>query len=325
MKASKLVRIGLGVAAVALAYLVFVLIITRTPPPPALPNPNGYDDLVRAGQAITGDLSNPAALEGESLRALVTTNAETLKLTRLGLSRACRVPTESAARNMNMILADLPRLKAVARLLCAEGRLAEIDSRPAEAARSYADVIRLGLALSQGGFIIHRLVGIACESMGGRALVNLLPQLTREEMGVLAAELEKIDGSGVTWDEVRRNENRFARAQLGPVPNPLRALVGFWQTRAGRVKTEEKHTASAAHLKLVMTELALRCYACDEGSPPKNLGQLVPRYLARVPSDPFGTGEFGYHVEGTNWVLYSVGPDKIDNGGQGGDLVYGAW
>ena len=55
-------------------------------------------------------------------------------------------------------------LYRLANLVEAEGRLREIDQRLADALQSYIDSLRLGNAMSQGGFIIHRLVGCACEA-----------------------------------------------------------------------------------------------------------------------------------------------------------------
>jgi hypothetical protein len=32
--------------------------------------------------------------------------------------------------------------------------------------------------------------------------------------------------------------------------------------------------------------------------------------------DPFNGQPFVYHSTGTNWMLYSVGPDRLDDGGK---------
>jgi hypothetical protein len=38
--------------------------------------------------------------------------------------------------------------------------------------------------------------------------------------------------------------------------------------------------------------------------------------LTRTPQDPFTGKPLIYHSQGTNWVLYSVGPDGVDGGGK---------
>jgi hypothetical protein len=55
------------------------------------------------------------------------------------------------------------------------------------------------------------LVGVACEAIGDTALSKLVPNLKSEEARRVITELEKIDGTGVTWDEALRNENRLAQ------------------------------------------------------------------------------------------------------------------
>ena len=70
---------------------------------------------------------------------------------------------------------------------------------------------------------------------------------------------------------------------------------------------------------LLMTMLALRAYKLDHsGTYPQTLGDLAPRYLSAVPLDPFATSApLQYRaISGSKaYLLYSVGPDGIDNGG----------
>jgi len=72
--------------------------------------------------------------------------------------------------NVSGLGPELARLKVLARLLTDEGQLAEMENRYADAAQSYLDTIRLGNEMSRGGFIINRLVGIACEAIGDTPL-----------------------------------------------------------------------------------------------------------------------------------------------------------
>jgi len=246
----------------------------------------------------------------------VTANGDALRLLRVGLLRTCVMPTDAAIRNFGGISGDLIALKSLAKLLIAEGRLAELENRPADAARSYLDAIRLGTKMSRGGFMINRLVGIACEGMGTIPLVKLLPKLSCEQMRPLVTELEQIDAITVTWREVLRNENRFARAQMGKYPNPIRLISDLWQARGERKLSEQRHDLAAAHLRLLTTELALRCYRCDLQTAPATLEKLVPNYIHRVPSDPFSGQPVLYRRVGTNWSLYSLGPDRRDGGGK---------
>jgi hypothetical protein len=80
--------------------------------------------------------------------------------------------------------------------------LAEMENRPADAALSYADAIHFGNGISRGGFIINRLMGIACEAIGFNRLVKVRTQLNPGQAKAATAKLEKINGERVTWEEV---------------------------------------------------------------------------------------------------------------------------
>jgi len=80
------------------------------------------------------------------------TNAEPLAPGAVWGSRArVSFPTDSAITDFSSALGDLGNLKRLVQLLVAEGRLAEIESQPADAARSYLDAIRFGNEISRGG------------------------------------------------------------------------------------------------------------------------------------------------------------------------------
>jgi hypothetical protein len=300
--------------AVLLGALVFTT--TRTEPPPSpLPNPNGYDDFIKAAGMVQGDVGNASTLEHDELRALVSTNAEVLSLVRLGLSRRCSIPADWTT-NISGVVSELGQVKSLARLLAEEGRLAEMEGRRGDAMHSYLDTIRFGNEMSRGGFIIIRLVGIACEAIGNSGLSRLAPSLTPEETRQAAAELEKIDSAAVPWEEVQRNEKRFARAQLGKGFNLVTWAMTRWQAWRSIQVAERRGKRMTAHARLLTAELGLRSYQAEQGHPPAELKELVPKYLQRVPFDPFSSKPLIYRPQGTNWLLYSIGEDGVDDGGK---------
>jgi hypothetical protein len=303
--------LGSVVILVALAFFVW-----RTPQAAPLPNPNGYDDFLRAGKMVTGIVGDYPDLDREALRALMETNEEPLRVLRLGLSRHCAVPIEAAITNAGTMLSDLVSFKRLGQLLAAEGRMRVLDNRPADAAYSYIDTIHLGCEMSHGGPIINRLVGIACEAVGRSALVKLAPQLSCEQTRPLVQELEQINSNEISWDEVLRNEHRYVRAQLGKYPNPIKLVSDLWQARSAMRASNDEHDVAVGRLRLLTVELALRCYRSNQGQAPGRLDMLVPKYLRQVPSDPFRGHPLVFRPQGTNWLLYSVGPDRVDDGGK---------
>jgi hypothetical protein len=68
-----------------------------------------------------------------------------------------------------------------------------------------------------------------------------------------------------------------------------------------------RHVADAA--------IALELYRQEHGRLPGELSQLVPKYLPRVPQDPFNGQPLRYVVEEDGYLLYSVGENRVDDGG----------
>jgi hypothetical protein len=294
---------------------VLFLYLGRTPPPP-LPNPNGYDDFLKATALLTGNGIDADTLDHDALRALVSTNAESLRLLRLGMTRQCALPAYSATTNGSGMLRDLGAMKQLVQMLRAEGRLREMDNRLADAAQSYVDGIRFGNEMGRGGLIIHRLVGIAYEAIADVPLRKLVPKLNPQEARPVIAELEKIDSTRFTWEEIQRNENRFYLYKLRKRFNPITWVTEQWQRRHIDPFAERQHNRAIAQERLLTAELAVRCYQSELGRMPPSLEQLVPKYLQQVPTDPFSGKAMIYHPQGTNWVLYSVGEDGVDDGGK---------
>lgn len=316
----KILRLLLALAAIfALAMLALIVFTAGGPPAhTALPNPNGYDDFLKAASRLNGKPGDAPNLDHDGLRALVSTNGETLRLIRLGLGRQCALDTESAVTNLSGTLSDLGTFKRLAQLLVAEGRLAEMEDRRADAAQSYVETIRFGNEMSRGGFLICRMVGIACEMVGFTPLSKLAPRLKPEEAHRVMLELERSDETAIPWSEVLRNERRLTSYELRKGFNPVTWVGWVMNLRAARrvsQSVERKHERAQTHIRLLVAELALRCCRSEQGRPPNGLEELVPTYLRRVPADPFSGRPMVYRLQGTNWLLYSVGEDRADDGG----------
>jgi hypothetical protein len=57
-------------------------------------------------------------------------------------------------------------------------------------------------------------------------------------------------------------------------------------------------------------------YQADHGRPPRELADLVPDYLNRVPDDPFSNQPLIYKATPPEYLLYSVNQDGRDEGGR---------
>ena len=60
---------------------------------------------------------------------------------------------------------------------------------------------------------------------------------------------------------------------------------------------------------------AASAYQADHGNYPESIEALAPQYIAAIPADPFSGKPLKLaSVEG-GLILYSVGPDLVDDGG----------
>lgn len=67
---------------------------------------------------------------------------------------------------------------------------------------------------------------------------------------------------------------------------------------------------------LLITALALQAYHSDHGSYPEKLSELCPDYLKSIPDDLFALNKpLSYRRDGAKYVLWSFGPDCVDNNG----------
>jgi hypothetical protein len=85
----------------------------------------------------------------------------------------------------------------------------------------------------------------------------------------------------------------------------------------------DKIASSADRIDQVQRNLhlafALAAYHSDRGRYPARLDELAPNYLERIPDDLFSGTTLIYRPAADGYLLYSVGPNGVDDGGRGYD------
>jgi hypothetical protein len=64
--------------------------------------------------------------------------------------------------------------------------------------------------------------------------------------------------------------------------------------------------------------IAIERYRRIHGELPRSLDQLAPDFLAEPPKDPFDGAPLRYRIDATGCIVYSVGPDGLDQDGASG-------
>jgi hypothetical protein len=271
----------------ALVIVAGMLALWSGPPPAPspLPNPNGYLALVQASYSAQKDTPDFASLSEDGLRELVSGNSNAVQIARSGLHDKVQVPVEYSQVYMENHLHDLSNLKLLAFAFLSEGRLAEKEQRPCDAARSYLDIIQLGIECPRGGTLIDALMGFAIESMGTTPLQMLVAKLDAKCCRDIAHELETLDAQRQTRDEIVQNERYWSHRTF---PGLSYRLVELF-TRGSKAALAN----GKRHLKAKILEnhklrlsLAAHAYQLDNGHAPGSVSDLVPTYLKAIPTDP---------------------------------------
>jgi len=84
-----------------------------------------------------------------------------------------------------------------------------------------------------------------------------------------------------------------------------------------------KAAMDQARVRVTLTTLAIRRARMDTKALPSSLEELAPTYLKQVPLDPFTGQPLRYRLEDGQCFVYSVGLDRVDNGGTG-ELLTGS-
>jgi hypothetical protein len=274
------------VVAIAVVGLLIFLELQPLPPIQPLPNPNGYDDLVKAGQMITGNVGNYDKMEEAELHTTVANNSNALQLARAGLQKECRATLDYSPTLVTHFdqLADMKRL---AQALAAEGRLAEMENRLGDAAKSYLDVISLGNKSTRGGVLIDHLVGTAIEAIGTSYLQKHVDQFDAKTCRETAATLETLDAQRQTWNEVMQQERAWSYRSYTGLRYGLVRLVMHNSLNKSLQKAEQRFNTQKTKMNQLIIDLAARAYELDKGHGPASLNDLVPDYLKVIPQDPF--------------------------------------
>jgi hypothetical protein len=99
----------------------------------------------------------------------------------------------------------------------------------------------------------------------------------------------------------------------------LHVMIKMLGPAVGRVAALDAR--SRASVDQARTALAVERYRLAVGRLPARLEELVPQYLAQVPTDPFDGQPMRYQHHQADYLLYSIAEDGQDNGGRERDDV----
>jgi hypothetical protein len=271
------VFIGLGFV----AYLVLRPLPTLAP----LPNPNAYDELVKAGGLVSTNTKTYLKMTVYQLRPLVQQNADAVSQARDALGSPCRAPVDYGQNGNWNNGGNYNKLRTLGQAFAAEARLAQLDKQPARAAQADIDLIRLGADISRGGVLIDAMVGQGIGSLGANDLPKSMDQLDAKTCREAAATLEQLDGQKASWDEVMRQEDVWIRWRF-TWRAPVVELVYHQQMKRRGTRTQKNYNSELLRMRRLEIDFATRAYTLEKGHAPANNAALVPEYLKALPKNP---------------------------------------
>jgi hypothetical protein len=106
-------------------------------------------------------------------------------------------------------------------------------------------------------------------------------------------------------DELARRQQALSRAH----PIVSQFMPSFH-------RSVELDLTNAVRIEIARTAIAVQRYRLTHGRLPEQLAELTPTFLAEIPQDAYDGQPLRYAKLATGFVVYSVGPDRSDDGGE---------
>lgn len=211
--------------------------------------------------------------------------------------------------------------RTLARAFVSRGRLDLSRGDVDRASAMYVNAIRLGYSVRAQGLHIHALVGTACSDLGLSQLYDDRRRLSSAARRFAIRELCEIAAATEPFSELDQRERAWSQRAEGWSSRLIWMLVDHAQqgTLTQSRNIEQILLRELAVVRLLAVELAIESYIAEHGKPPPTLDALVPDFLPTMLVDPFSPREepFRYRQSNETYLVYSLGGNRLDDGGQG--------
>ncbi len=149
---------------------------------------------------------------------------------------------------------------------------------------------------------------------------RLAAALRQKDRAAREKEFQKIEDDFQTIKKELANEEKIKQRLDGPEAGPVVAksiantLMSLLAPAIRKLSAAQERALQVADNVLIA--FALAAYQKDHGKYPERLTDLAPTYLPQVPKDLFSDQPLIYRRTAQGYLLYSVGPNGQDDGGQ---------
>jgi hypothetical protein len=289
------------------------------------PEPNGFDLIAEAAREFDTSPILTTLVPAQStaqLAAEVAKYAGSYEKLRVGLSQDNRARnwSNTAERRSPTKWPDPVQttIRQAARPLFVEAELAQQEQRYADAARIARDIFRWGNATSRDGNLLDYLVGIAMEGVASQALYPTMEHLSVDDCRATLGLLLEFEKAREPLNVAIERDRIWNQNALGWHGHVWQVVEDIAPRREAREAVQTSLRRLQATKRLLIVELGLRIHLLEQGQLPDSLAELVPGLVHEdFPIDPFDPSgkPFRYTRAGDQFLLYSVGADGQDNGG----------
>jgi hypothetical protein len=303
-----------GVGAALISYWRAANRLPAYPPATVvMPVPNGFDDLVEAARLCRsrpGDRIQRVPTKRGELRALVSSNRRALARLRQGLARPARRPPLLVWWYGSP---DLGGFRQLALLLLAEGKLAELEGRTADAVRSYLDCLRLGAHAARGGGMMQSEYALMFQQLALKPLQELTGRLDGSTAAAAAREMCRLEAEAPTLVDaltVERDNVTLRMQQAFQDPEGWRQFAPAFVSNTGG-EEPSRGRAAIARLRFGLLRKrpildGMRGYLTSliaDGRVPYHARAGIPRFPADLFSPWLLIGPGQYDQSRRDWAI----------------------
>ena len=214
------------------------------------------------------------------------------------------------------------QLRSIGRAIDARRKALDDKRQYDEAAGCSLSILKICQMQARGGLAVDTLVSHAVEGVGTYTLIANRKRITEATMRDALQFLTAMDSQREPTSAVfQRDVAYFSRTMRWRIALERQVACHIFgpSSHPDDLATQEQldsmRSSRQAGCRLLYTDLAIRLFQQDNGRLPQSLDELVPKYLATVPTDPYADKPLRYRADGNAYTLYSIGSDRVDNGG----------
>ena len=289
--------------------------------------PNGFLDLVEAGRSFenTGLVGRAPIQPGPRLARRINAHSKTYENVERALQKEhCYGDYWNCDRHdFDSMFYSGEKLRMVARALRMRALQSLGEGRHDDVVADGHRCLQIAEAVSVDGILVNLITGTGIEGIAVSVIQSGIDSASAEQLQRTAVQLDTMVGVGgdvdVELERCIRADKYFSSTKsefhwlIRLAENVLDSASTIESVRGALVRR-------SVFRSLLRTEIAIQWYRRDVGQFPIDLNALVPKYIESVPDDYFAAVNqpFTYVVTegGTEYRLYSFGPDKEDDGGE---------